>query len=192
MKVQKLVEVSTSRIYQRLTDESNCAIVSPYRGENSKKENEQLMVKLKADVRDMGLGFSQFISRWVEDGEAFDESSLLIPNISLEDAIALGKKYHQSSIIYKDKDSCKEICTTPFETYTDGDTVRVFNTNGKSVLNIEDAKAIFSRRVGGPVSKPVKGGNTRPFTLKTVDEVYEVEQPKASVFSTEYRYNRIL
>lgn len=40
-------EGSTNNLYKRLTDEKTCAIVSPYRGENSDKENKQKMVQLK-------------------------------------------------------------------------------------------------------------------------------------------------
>ena len=81
------------------------------------------------------------------------------------------------------------MCTTPFETYNEGDVVRRFNIDGKKILNIEDAESIFSKRIGGPVSKPVKGN--RPFTLKTVDEMYEVEQPKPSYFQNKERLNLI-
>ena len=182
---------TTSRLYKRLTDDKTCAIISPYREEYSEAKNKERMVQLKADVRNLGLGFNQFISRWVKDGVAYDEQSLLIPNISEEVAILLGSRYNQDSIIFKDSKSCREICITPFETYQPGDIVRIFYNTGNKILNIEEAKQIFSKRVAGPASMPIKG-DKRPFTLKVADEVLEVNQPRPSYFQTSPSYTRFL
>ena len=92
-----LNEASNANIYKRLSDpEQTVAIISPYRGEYSEKENKQRLTKLKSDVRQLGYGFNQLLSRWVEDGEAFDEQSLFIPNITYKQAYALSKAYEQS------------------------------------------------------------------------------------------------
>ena len=177
-------ETTTSNIYRRLTDENTCAIISPYRSEYSENENRLRMNSLKLKVREMGYGFNQFISRWVEGGQAFDEQSLLIPNITEEQALLLGKEFEQSSIIFKDSESCREVCITPFENYSPGQVVRTFFNTGNHILNIDEAKEIFARRKGGPVSMPVKGSNKQPFSLSSQEafELYEVEQPRASYF----------
>ena len=187
-------EATSSRIYSRLTDESTCAIISAFRGENAEEENMKLHKQLKRDVRNLKPGFNEFISRWVEDGEAYDERSLLIPNIEKEDAIALGKKYQQSSIIWKDVKECVEICTTSFETCKPGDIVRTFKNTGNHIFNTEEAKEIFARRKRGAASMPVKGSNKKPFTLKQEEnlELYEVLSPQPSYFQEEERYIRIL
>lgn len=190
-------EATTSNIYRRLSDDSSCAIISPYRSEYSDKENRERMTELKSAVRKLGLGFNQFISRWVENGEAFDESSLLIPNISEKDALDLGKTFNQSSIIFKDLSSCREICTTSFKDndsiYKPGDIVRIFYNTGDHVFNVSDAEEIFSKRKSGPVSMPVKGSNKKPFTLKVKEmlEVYEIDQPRPSYFNRDYVEHRI-
>ena len=68
------------------------------------------------------------------------------------------------------------ICSShPFESYEPGDTVRTFNISDKNILNIEEAKAIFSRRLGYPASMPIRGNRT-PFRLKECTELYEVEK----------------
>lgn len=180
-----LQETSTSRILQHIQEDKNWAIISPYRSEYSEEENRKRMTKLKSSVRK--YGFIEFVSRWVEYGESFDERSLLIPNISKEEAIKLGKEFEQSSIIVYDNSECLEICTTPFENYKEGDIVRKYNISGDDILNIHDAEEIFAKRRGGPASKPVKGG--KAFHLS---EVYEVEQPRASYFQSKERLNRIL
>lgn len=187
-------EATTSNIYKRLSDDKTCAIISPYRSENSDEENKQKMVQLKAEVRKLKLGFNQFISRWIENGEAFDEQSLMIPNITEEQAIKLGKYFNQSSIIFKDSTSCREICTTDFENNHKGEVVRVFYNTGNHILNIDEAKEIFSKRKGGPASMPIKGN--RPFTLKgrAIEsfELFEVEQPKPSYFQNKERRVKII
>ena len=199
MRFKKLEEASASKIYSRLTDSSSCAIISPYRGEYSEAENKQRMTKLKSEVRNgLKLGFNQFVSRWVEDGEAFDEESLLIPNITLEQAMKLGQQFEQSSIIFKDSDSCREICTTPFvdgsSKFGVGDVVRNYYNVGDHVMNISDAKEIFAKRRGGPVSMPKKGSNKQPFTLRTVEsfELYEVFAPRPSYMETKNRLEKII
>lgn len=182
----KLEESSTSRIYSHLTEDDTWAIISPYRSEFSEKENRQRMTKLKADVRGLKLGFNQFVSRWVEDGEAFDEESLLIHNIDANKAFNLGVKYNQSSVIIKDEDGCNEIATNDFEDFKRGDVVRTYNLKGDKVMNISDAEEIFARRRGGPASKPKKGG--KAFHLS---EVFDIEQPRPSYSHTGRReYNR--
>ena len=188
-----LKEASNSNIYKRMQDPTQTvAIISPYRGEYSEKENKARMSKLKSDVRELGYGFNQLLSRWVEDGEAFDEQSLFIPNISYKDAYNLSKNYEQSSFIFKDESGLREICTTPFENYSEGDIVRTYYTDKDHLFNFKDAQDVFSKRVGGPGSQLIKGSNNQPFQFKTVNEVWEVHQPRPSYFQNKYWYNRIL
>ena len=181
-----LKESSTSRIYQHLTKDKNWAIISPYKDYYSTKENKGRMNKLKSIVRkDYGLGFNEFLSKWVYNDElnnkvSTDEASLLIPNMTKEQAIKLGKEFEQSSVIVNDKDGCQEICTTPFENYSVGDVVRTYNIDGDTPMNISKAEEIFANREVGPVSKAKKGG--KPFKLS---EVYEVSSPRSSYFQTE-------
>lgn len=194
MKIEKLNETSTSRIATHIKDREKWAIISPYRSERTVAENKQKMRELKSDVRNAGFGFTQFISRWVEDGESFDEESLLIPNMPREKALELGKKYDQSSIISKDGGKCEEVCTTAFIDYDGkenkvGDIVRTFNLSGDEYLNVEEAREIFERRKGGSASYPIKGhGTHRAFQLK---EVFEVEQSRASYFQSGERYKKV-
>ena len=136
-------ESGASRLHSKLSDENSVfAIISPCLGEYEKQDNKKRMVHLKSDVRRLGLGFDHFLSRWVEDGKSFEEGYLLISDIECGAAIKLGAKYDQNSIIYKDKDSLKEICTTAFETYKPGDIVRVFKT-GKDVMSKKESFELY-------------------------------------------------
>lgn len=173
----ELYETSTSRILQHIQEDKSLAIISPYRNEYTEEENRKRMAQLKSSVRK--YGFIEFISRWVEYGESFDERSLLIPNISANEAIKLGKEFQQSSIIVCDDSECVEVCTTPFEGYKEGEIVRRYNISGNNILNIKDAEEIFAKRKGGPASRPVKGRKSFH-----ISEIYEVEQPRPSYFQT--------
>ena len=192
-------EASISRVYKHLLDAPTLAIISTYVTYRNENENINLLKDLKSEIRKLGLGFNELLSRWVETDEetgqviASDERSLLIPNISYEDAIRLGAKYDQSSIIFKDENGCKEICTTPFTSYDDkqymvNDVVRTFNTSrdDKGILNLKDAEDIFAKRKGGPASKLTKG--KKAFHLS---EVLEYEKPRASYFQNKGTFRTI-
>ena len=187
-------EISTNRLLRHFTDEGDMAVISTYRTERTEDENKNLLKDFKKEVRALGLGFSEFVSKWVEEdkdtGEmvSSDERSLAVYGLPLDKALEFGKKYQQSSILFKDKDGCKEICTVGFVDYdgnkfAPGDVVRKFNIDGSKPLNLKDAEDIFSRRKGGPASMPVKGN--RAFRL---NEMYEVEGHKASTFCEKERW----
>lgn len=170
----KIVGTNLSRVLTHLTDETSCAIISAYRSENSLDKNKALFRQLKDEVRSLGYGYIEFVSRWVEDGEASDEESILIPDIGLREALNLGTSYNQASIIYKDELGAREICTNDFETYVPGDVVRKFDTKN---FNIKTAEDIFAKRKGGPASK-LKKGDKRAFNLQVVEKI----EARPSVF----------
>lgn len=192
-------ESSMSRIYNKLVDDSSCAIISTYRGERSEAENKRLLSELKSIVK-KDYGFIEFISRWTEtdeDGDivSSDERSLLIPNISLERSMELSKKYDQASFIYKDETGCREVCSNRFKSwdgvvYSPGDVVRTFNANvdDRTILNLKDAEEIFAKRKGGPASYIVKGGGQKSFHLS---EVLEVSDARPSYFQKDKSYIKI-
>lgn len=190
-------EISTNRILTHLKDGGTFAIIStfrPDRVENDEmatlKMNMKLLRDLKQKCREKNYGFSEFISRWSEQdsetGEvnSSDERALMIFGIPENEALELGQDYNQSSIIFNDKNGCREICTNQFadwetgHVYKPGDTVREFKTQGKDILNIDDAREIFQKKRGGPASMPVKG-TQRPFHLS---EAYMLEKPRPSYF----------
>lgn len=168
-KNMSLEEASNSRLVQKFTDDSTFAIISGSRPDNDRTP------ELKKDVRSLGLGFNEFTGRWVENGENFDENSLLISNIDYKTAFKLSQKYEQSSFIFKDKDEVKEICTTPFENYNVGDVVREYSIDPNKPLNTQIASEIFSGKRDTAASQLKKGGNKKPFNfgIKENFELYE-------------------
>lgn len=174
-------ESSTGRIYKHLTDDNSFAIVSGCKNGDGIEEHQKNMSHLKNEVYNKyKLGFIELTSKWIdEEGNVFDEFALLIPNATKELAITLGEEYSQYTVIYGEDGKVEEICVTPFDGYSNGDTVRTFNLNTSTPMNISLAKEIISKSRMGAVSVPKKGG--KAFTLT---ELYEVIPPKASMYQT--------
>ena len=105
IKEDMLQEGNTSRTYGHIVNDENFAIISPYRSENSSSQNKSNLIQLRKDVRELGYGYNELIARWVEyDQEteqnvASDERLLFIHGMVKKQALILGKKYKQSSII---------------------------------------------------------------------------------------------
>lgn len=108
MKLKKILEETIgestlSRVWQHVTNSKSFAVISPFRSENPLEKNLELYDQLKKDVSGLGHGYIQQKSGYTyADGTPAEERSLLIPNISFEDAVKLGKKYNQETIIFKD------------------------------------------------------------------------------------------
>ena len=113
-----LREARKSRLFQYIEDpKKSFAIISASRGEHSMEENVERTRQLKADVRSLKLGYVELVGGYVETDENGNkieviEPSLLIPGISKEDAIELGAKYEQESILFKEGSEMSYIATT--------------------------------------------------------------------------------
>lgn len=195
-------ESSITRIGRQL-EFGNVAILSAYRYNYSDKENQMRQDKLKSIIRnDLKLGYKEFKAKFVgnveDTGELITsyEYSLFVPNMTSKQAIRLGKQFEQQSVIVKDDDGIREICTTDFidengKSFKVGDTIRTFESSGRDFLNINDAIDIFANRVGGSASKPLN--IDRPFTLKPIkqkrlESIMEILDPKPSCFQTSKSY----
>jgi len=103
-----ITETSYSRILQHINNTDTFAVISAFRGSNSDRDNYDLHKQLMADVRSKGYGFIEQKSGYTyqEPGSAeegtVDEMSLFIPKITEAEAMELGNKYGQESILFKD------------------------------------------------------------------------------------------
>lgn len=80
------------------------AVLTAYRP-TSKSTNKEQMTKLLQDIQK--LGYRHVIPQkatWADaqTGKVSGERSILVPHMSFEHAVALGKKYNQDGVIYKD------------------------------------------------------------------------------------------
>jgi len=98
-----IAESSISRIYQHIQEPNRTfGVVTSFRSDNSKSENEQQFKELKAAVRAMGYGYIEMRGGYRGDQGFNLESSLFVPSITRKQIIDLGKRYNQHSVIYKD------------------------------------------------------------------------------------------
>ena len=119
-----LDEASLGRIYQHVVSNpkmNSWAVITASRGELSKDENKKRNKELEADLRKMGLGFAHADGMWRECKDQTieykncpeelrvptEEKVLFIPNISKENAKALGKKWNQDSVLFADGEARK-------------------------------------------------------------------------------------
>ena len=125
-------------------------VLSPFRKENSDKENEENYKELSSLVRKMGYGYIALKGGYVGDEGFFPEKSLFIPNIKRKEMLELGKKYDQHSVLHKDKDNFAMIGTNKAAGV--GKVFNTFDTKGKNI-NIDDIgdkfKDFFSKLVKG-------------------------------------------
>lgn len=108
-----LIESSLSRVWQFVEDPNRgFVMISPAREYLSDSENKERYEQLKKDVRALGYGYIETRGGYEEKGAGIvTEPSLLVPEMSRKDAIALGEKYDQDSILYKDGREFIEIGT---------------------------------------------------------------------------------
>ena len=140
-----LVESSLSRIMQHIENpNSTFGQISAFRGEFSREENEKRHEQLKKDVRAKGLGFVEMSGGFKEEDGNVQELSLFVPNISRKDAIELGERYGQFSILWKDPTQFVEIGTNPNAGI--GTIKNTFKKNGKVLdLNQDSIKDFWSQ-----------------------------------------------
>lgn len=140
-----LVESSLSRIMQHIENpNSTFGQISAFRGEFSREENEKRHEQLKKDVRNKGLGFIEMSGGFKEEDGNVQELSLFVPNISRKDAIELGERYGQFSILWKDPTQFVEIGTNPAAGI--GTIKNTFKKNGKVIdLNQDSIKDFWSQ-----------------------------------------------
>jgi len=80
-------------------------VISAYRSELSKSQNQERHGQLVADLQKLGYRNSHpFKSQWEDMATkvVHKEKSLFIPNIDFDSLIELGKKYNQDAVLYKD------------------------------------------------------------------------------------------
>lgn len=140
-----LVESSLSRIIQHIENpNSTFGQISAFRGEFSREENEKRHEQLKKDIRSKGLGFIEMSGGFKEEDGNVQELSLFVPNISKKDAISLGERYGQFSILWKDPTEFVEIGTNPVAGI--GVVKNTFKKTGKVIdLNQDSIKNYWSQ-----------------------------------------------
>ncbi len=177
-----------------IPNRSRWSLLSPCQ---SGDEGKGAMAQLKKDVRGMGHGLIHLLARWqaAEDAaapsEAWESECLFVPQMGHEEAVELGAKYNAATVVVKEGDVCQEIAThaltdekgTP---YSKGDAIQKLVLSRAECLSPEDVRVLFEESTFALGRMSEKKGT---FRLK---ELFEVEAPRASVFSSSARYKKLL
>lgn len=130
----ELNEASLGRVYQHVRKsgkDSSFAILTSWRGNLTPNKNKANFRALKSAIRGADLGFFKLKGWWQEEGtdEATAEPSLFVPDIPLDLARKLGKKYDQDAIIYSGAE-------------TNGKVALIFKNGSKQVIGKFHPQAI--------------------------------------------------
>jgi hypothetical protein len=121
-------------------------VISAYRSNLSKAENQERHGQLIADLQKLGIrNVHPMKSQWEDmDTKAVKhEKSIFIPHISFETLHKLGKKYDQDAVLYKDKSGSLGIY------FKDGTATMAFDPQGDAALTkTTDPKGDYSRGRG--------------------------------------------
>lgn len=148
--IKLVTETKLGKIWKYITDEDSIfGIISAYRIENSKEENEELSKQLFSDVR-RKYGYIFLKGGFVEKGIEVIEESFFVPKISRDEIVQLGIKYKQYSVIHKDGKSFVEIGTS--DDAGVGKVLNRFSVDERTGLSMskEFIKNYFSSLLYGP------------------------------------------
>jgi hypothetical protein len=121
-------------------------VISAYRSNLTKSQNQERHGQLIADLQKMGIrNVSPMKSQWEDMDTKLvkHEKSVFIPHISFEALQKLGKKYDQDAVLYKDKSGSVGVY------FKDGTATMAFDPEGEAaVTKTTDPKKDFSRGRG--------------------------------------------
>ena len=102
-------EITPSRLWKyQEHPEMNFAILSADRSERTSEENKEKSEELKKDIKSMGYWYTELKGGYIEIGAngkripVDGEDSFIVPNMTKEEAMELGKKYDQDTVMFKD------------------------------------------------------------------------------------------
>lgn len=121
-------------------------VISAYRSNLSKAENQERHGQPIADLQKMGIrNVSSLKSQWedMDTKVTKHEKSVFIPHISFEALHRLGKKYDQDAVLFKDKSGSVGIY------FKDGTATMAFDPKGEATITkTTDPKGDYSRGRG--------------------------------------------
>lgn len=108
--------------------------------EEQDRENNRRTKQLMKDIKALGLSYVKTYGAWHEQDKTTKEKSFLIPDITREQALELGKKYGQYSIIFKDKEDDTAYMLITLDNENFGNVDGKFDMSGKEKFTHVDAK----------------------------------------------------
>lgn len=148
LKISQLKLASTvSRVLFWMNSEYPCSVLSAYLYANpdtgelvSLEENKQQQEILKKEIRARGYGFFELRAKFKEKEILSEEESLCVPKMPIQEAVELGMKYKQFSILAKEDGVFGEVSTR-----TDpGEWLKLF-TPKNTLISEKDFEGAFSQ-----------------------------------------------
>ena len=199
-------ESSWGRIIQHIEGNTTFAAISSYVGGFSEKENEKRHENLRRDIREMGYGYIEMDSGYTYQSTQVTaiEQAFFIPTISREEALQLGRKYDQESIIFKDPNQFAVLLSDSGAVDMEFQMQR--GTDGQITFDPETLKIAFSRLRKGThnqrgqsfafrAESVLESFTVRAHAIPTRSEIYRAQKERVITRSTpisleEYRKGR--
>lgn len=186
------LESSWGRIIQHVESSSTFAVISAYIAEFSEGSNIERHNQLRKDIRSMGYGYIEMDSGYTyqDTGVTMEEMSFFIPEITRRQALELGRKYDQESIIFKDAKQFAILMSDTGAVDMEFEIER--GRNGQITFDPETLKIAFSKlkKANKNQRKPFAfrakesigdyGSNfvVRAYAIPTRSEVYRAQKEK--------------
>jgi len=153
---QDKVALRIQQMKKMLSKGKHFAVLTPYGGskKRSKNENKQRLSKFMRALQKMGYKTENIKSKW----EGVGENSVLVPNMTLADAIKIGKEFEQDAIIYKDPSGTLGMY------YTKNDTAEIaVKPEGDIAVELSKDPDLYSKARGISFSFGVLWGQKVPW-----------------------------
>jgi len=133
-------------------------VISAYRTELKKHENQARHGQLTAELQKDGYHFDDFKAPWKDEatGLTKKEKSIIVPNIDFDRLFDLCKKYKQDAVIYKDPSG----------------SVGIYGKNGKATMAY-DPKGEMAITKSLDRNQDYSRGRSLSFGLQLVDKEFE-------------------
>jgi hypothetical protein len=153
LKFSELKQASTvSRVLHFLNSEYPCAVLSAYLYMDpdtgvlvSLEENKTKQGELMKDLQQQGYGFFPLRAKFKENDTISEEESLCVPKMSFDEAVKMGQKYRQFSVLAKDENGIFGEVNTRNNV---GEWIRIFNPKNTKISE-EDFVGAFSQLMRG-------------------------------------------
>ena len=173
--MEQLNEIGLSRLYKHTEDNRPLATLSGFRYQDESgkvltlQQNRARNAQIEVELKRQNFGFMKVKGAYIEkdkDGkevEVAEESFLVIGETGKGDqlkklVIALGKRYHQDSILFRDDDGQTQLISTRADSFVG------------PVGTIEKLGRFISKKIGDYYTK-LKGN--RQFTFSAITEEYQ-------------------
>lgn len=120
-------------------------VISAYRSNLSKKENQRRHGELIRDLQKLGIRDVEPLKSHWEDMDTKvvkHEKSIIIPNIAFDKLVELGKKYEQDAVLFKDPSGSIGIY------FKDGTATMAYDPKGSAAVQKSTGKEEYSKGRG--------------------------------------------